>query len=258
MPDSSITITSWNVNGIRAVASKNLLPWEQEISSDLICLQEVKAHPEQLSPELITPNGYKSFFNSAERKGYSGVAIYAKHEPMNIHTSIGHDRFDTEGRLLHLTYPSFHIMNVYMPNGGGKEENLLYKLDAYDALLAYLEPIKDEHIIIVGDFNIAYDDRDLHDPDRNRNSVMYTPTERKKIHTLVEDLSFTDTFRTIEQEGGHYTWWPYWRNARERDHGWRIDYILCSQPTTQALTNAQIHKTIFGSDHCPIEASFTF
>lgn len=244
-------ILSWNVNGLRAVYKRNFLQWLENSGADIVCLQETKAQPDQLTPDLINPKGYYSYFNSATRKGYSGVAVYTKEKPRSVENKLGLERFDDEGRVLELEYPEFTLFNFYIPNGGQQKENLDYKLDVYNRLIDYLKTIKDKNIILIGDFNIAHKEIDLARPEDNQDSIMFTPKERKQIDRLV-GLDFTDTFREFHKEGGRYTWWSYMAEARARNLGWRIDYTFTSKTLTPKLKNAFILSEVMGSDHCPV------
>jgi len=171
-------IISWNVNGIRAVYRKNFFKWMRKTNPDILCLQEIKAQKEQIPEELVKPKGYYAYFNFAERKGYSGVAIYTRRKPLKIEYKLGLKRFDQEGRILKLKYPDFTLINVYLPHGGRQKENLGYKLEVYNYLFRYLKNVRSKNIILIGDFNIAHQDIDLARPRQNRNNIMFTPEER--------------------------------------------------------------------------------
>lgn len=259
MPVGRVTmkIISWNVNGIRAILKTGFWEWFEKTKADFYCLQETKAQPEQISPSLFMPKNYFSFFNSAAKKGYSGVAVYTKIPPLSIELKIGFKRFDNEGRFLKLNYKNFALINIYLPHGGRGKENLGYKLEAYDSLLRYLEKLKNQNVILIGDFNIAHQEIDLARPEQNKNNIMFTPEERKQIDKLIK-LGFIDTFRKFHKDGGHYTWWPYSANARQRNLGWRIDYVFVSKSLLPKLKNAFILQEITGSDHCPIGIRLTF
>jgi len=244
-------IISWNVNGLRAVCKKGFLGWLGKTNADIICLQEIKIQPEQLPSDLINPKNYYSFFNFANKKGYSGVAVYVKKKPLSIEKKLGMERFDKEGRILRLEFPDFILINIYIPHGGRQKENLDYKLEVYGYLLNYLKKVENKNIILIGDFNIAHQEIDLARPKGNKNNTMFTPEERKQIDKIIE-LGFVDTFRKFHKDGGHYTWWPYAFNARQRNLGWRIDYAFVSKPLIPKLKNAFILNKVPGSDHCPI------
>ncbi len=244
-------IVSWNVNGIRAVHKKGFLKWLNKSQADIVCLQETKAKPEQLEPELIKPFNYYSFFNSAQRKGYSGTAVYTKTNPEKIDYFSGFKEFDQEGRIMKLKFPDFLLINLYLPQGGRRKENMPYKIGIYDYLLKYFRKIKDENVILIGDFNVAHEEIDLARPKDNKNNTMFTSQEREKIDQII-DLGFVDSFRKFNKRGSNYTWWPYFYNARQRNLGWRIDYAFVSQPLTLKLKKAFILPQVKGSDHCPI------
>jgi len=244
-------ILSWNVNGIRAVYKKGFLKWFRNSKSDIICLQEIKAQKEQLPTDLLNLDEYHLYFNFATKKGYSGVAVFTKKKPERIEYKLGLERFDQEGRILKLKYPNFILVNIYLPHGGRQKENLDYKLDCYKYLLNYLKRIKDKGIILIGDFNIAHQEIDLARPKDNQNNIMFTPEERKQIDKIIS-IGFTDTFRKFNKQTGHYTWWPYMANARQRNLGWRIDYAFTSKKITSRLKHTFILDRVNISDHCPI------
>lgn len=244
-------ILSWNVNGLRAVYKKGFLDWFKKTPPEILCFQETKLQEDQLPQELKNLPGNFSFYNSAVKKGYSGVAVFAKTKPEKVITKFNHTRFDQEGRFLQLEFPYFTLINLYLPHGGRGKENLGYKLEVYDHLLKYLEKLKNQKVVLTGDFNIAHQEIDLARPKDNKKNIMFTPEERKQIDKIIE-LGFTDTFRKFHQEGGNYSWWPYFLNARERNLGWRIDYTFASKPLLSELKEAFILSEIKGSDHCPI------
>lgn len=243
-------ILSWNVNGIRSVYKKGFLEWLEESNADIVCLQEIKAFPDQLPFDLTYLTGYHPFFNAAIRKGYSGVAVYTKKPPLQVEKKLGVKRFDEEGRLLLLRYSNFTIINLYMPHGKHDQSDLGYKLNTYDYLLNYLKQSMEKGTILSGDFNIAHKEIDLARPRENRNNIMFTSGERQRLDRLAQ-LSFSDSFRKFNKDDGNYTWWPY-GDARERNLGWRIDYIFTSKNLTPILKDAFILKKVEGSDHCPI------
>lgn len=243
-------IISWNVNGIRAIYKRNFLNWLTKSRADIVCLQELKAQTEQLPPDLLKPKNYYAYFNQAVKKGYSGVVVYTKQKPIRVDYKLGLKRFDQEGRILKLQYPQFTLINLYLPHGGREKENLDYKLKVYQRLLNYLKRIKNKNIILIGDFNIAHQEIDLARPKDNRNNIMFTPAEREQIDKLI-NLGFTDTFRKFNQKPGHYTWWPYFNNCRQRNLGWRIDYAFVSTKLIPKLKSAFILNRVSGSDHCP-------
>lgn len=239
-------IISWNVNGLRAVYKKNFLGWFEKTKADIICLQETKAQKEQLSDDLINIKGYHSFFNSAQKKGYSGVAVFTKKRPLSVKGKLGHKRFDSEGRILELEFSGFTLVNLYIPHGGRQKENLDYKLEVYEDILKYIK----EKTIVLGDFNVAHEEIDLARPKDNKNNIMFTIEEREQISRILK-LGFKDTFRELHPKEKKYTWWPYFANARERNLGWRIDYVFSSKPFKDAF----ILTNVSGSDHCPVGIS---
>ena len=248
-------IITWNVNGLRSVWQKGFLAFVSQTKPDILCLQEIKIQPEQLE-KLEVPKGYCLFSNCAQRKGYSGVAIYlnkscARSHLAQIENSLGLDRFDDEGRFLQLKFPKFTLINLYLPHGGRQKENLDYKLKVYDFLLKRLARRKNRPLILAGDFNVAHQEIDLARPRQNQNNIMFTPAERKQLDDLIT-LGFIDTFRVLNPEGGHYTWWPYFADARKRNLGWRIDYCFVSKLLLPRLKKSFILSKVLGSDHCPV------
>lgn len=243
-------IVSWNVNGLRSVSKKGFSDWVKKEKADIVCLQEIKVQEEQLTSEVLKPQGYYSFFNSAKKKGYSGVLIYSKRRPFSVKRKLGIPRFDDEGRILELNYKNFILVNLYLPHGGRKKENLKYKLNVYSKLLTKLRR-NNKKLILIGDFNIAHQEIDLERSKQNTNNIMFTPEERNQISNIL-NLGYVDTFRIFNKKGGNYSWWPYMRNARQRNLGWRIDYCFISENLLRRLTNAFILPEVFGSDHCPI------
>lgn len=244
-------ILSWNVNGLRSVYKKGFLGWLRDSQADIVCLQETKAQEEQLPFDLTKLTNYHAYFSSAARKGYSGVAVYSKEVPSQVVRLLGAPRFASEGRALLLEYPEFILLNLYMPHGGRQKENLGYKLAAYDFFLEYLDQLGGKGVILAGDFNIAHREIDLARPNENRDNTMFTPEERQRIDRLLE-TGFTDSFRKFNQGGGNYTWWPYYADARKRNLGWRIDYVLVSRELVPKLKDAFILRDVAGSDHCPV------
>ena len=243
-------IISWNVNGLRSVYKKGALDFKK-MSADILCLQEIKASKEQLNSELVNPKDYYVYFNSAQRKGYSGTVVYSREKPLSWEKKMGLKRFDDEGRFLRLDYSKFTLINLYLPHGGRQKENLGYKLETYDCLLRYLHKLKSKKIILVGDFNVAHKEIDLARPNQNKNNTMFTIKEREQIDRLI-NLGFMDSFRKFNSGRNNYTWWPYFANARARNLGWRIDYAFVAQKLISRLKNAFILTKLKGSDHCPI------
>jgi exodeoxyribonuclease-3 len=246
-------ILSWNINGIRAAERKGIIEWTMKEEPDILCLQETKAQPEQLSKKLLNIEKYKSYFSSAERKGYSGVAVYTKEEPINIEYGLGVDRFDIEGRTIILYFEKFILYNIYYPNGGASDIRLQYKMDFYDAFIERV--LKDEKhkkpVYICGDFNTAHKEIDLARPKENSNISGFLPMERAWIDKFIES-GYIDTFREFNKEGENYSWWDYKTRARERNVGWRIDYFFSNAEGRKILDDAFIMPDVMGSDHCPV------
>ncbi len=243
---------SWNVNGIRAVERKNALDWFYEQEPDILCLQETKAMKEQLSKKLTEPPGYHAFFHSAEKKGYSGTAIYTKKKPVSVSTSVGVDEFDAEGRVLNVEFEDFSLFNVYFPNGRAKPERLVYKLEFYDRFLKIIDKVrKEKPVIFCGDLNTAHKPIDLAHPKENEINSGFLPIEREWIDKVIEH-DYIDTFRHFDDSPEMYSWWDYKTRARERNVGWRLDYFFVSEELLPKLKNAFIMSDIMGSDHCPV------
>lgn len=244
-------IISWNVNGIRAVQRKGFLDWFNKEQPDILCVQETKAHPEQLDEDIKNPAGYHSYFSSAQKKGYSGVATFTQKEPQNVsYDFAGQDHHD-EGRIVVTEYKEFILINVYFPNGKASPERLAYKMQFYEDTLKYLKTLKKPHII-TGDVNTAHTEIDLARPKDNEKISGFLPEERAWIDTLVA-AGYTDTFRHLHKEGDNYTWWSMRTRARERNVGWRIDYFFVSNDLLPKLKSASILSDVMGSDHCPID-----
>ncbi len=244
-------ILTWNVNGLRAIYKKNFLKTFKKLNADIFCLQELRAEKNELPNEIQEIKGYYSFFNpSSIKKGHSGTAIYSKIKPEKVKYKIGFKEFDKQGRIILLEYSKFILLNLYLPYGGRKKENLKFKIESYKKLFNFLKKLKKD-IILLGDFNIAHKEIDLARPEENKNNIMFTIEERRQIDFLIEKLNFIDSFRLLNKKGGIYTWWPFFRNARERNLGWRIDYIFISKNLKKYLKSSFILPKIMGSDHCP-------
>jgi len=249
----TIRLASWNVNGVRAVEKKGFLEWLHEASPDVLCLQETKAHPDQLGNSLLNPLDYKADWDYPERKGYSGVATFTRPMPHEVAPGFGIERFDAEGRVLVSRYDAFTLLNVYFPNGKMSDERLRYKLAFYDAFLDHLKVRLDggENLVVCGDFNTAHTEIDLSHPKENVRVSGFLPEERAWMDRLVE-AGFTDSFRMFNKEGGNYTWWDMRTRARERNIGWRLDYFFVSEDLASRVTEASILSDVYGSDHCPV------
>lgn len=246
-------LLSWNVNGIRAVERKGYWDWVCNNQADIICLQETKAHEEQLSKKIKNIPGFHSYFSQPERKGYSGVALYSRQEPLEVSYSFGDEKFDDEGRVILARYPDFLLYNIYFPNGKASRERLRYKMDFYESFLEKVRRFlqQGEKIVICGDVNTAHREIDLARPKENEKTSGFLPEEREWIDRLLE-VGFIDTFRVFNQEGENYSWWDLKTRARERNVGWRIDYFIISENLKDRLKDAFILPEVYGSDHCPI------
>lgn len=250
-------IYSWNVNGLRAAARKGIFDWMKTARGDVIGMQETRAMLEQLSPEVASPPRWRSHFVSAERKGYSGVGMYSRRKPDEVRALTLEERFDTEGRLQLIRFGNLSILNGYFPNGSGKNRDhsrVPYKIDFYEAVLLEANRRRDagQHVVVMGDFNTALEPIDLARPKSNHNKTSgFLDVERDALRRWV-DAGWIDTFREFESGGGHYTWWSNRPGIRERNVGWRIDYMLISASLRPLLQTAKIHPEVLGSDHCPI------
>lgn len=242
---------SWNVNGLRAVAGKGFSESFASLDADFFCLQETKMQEGQL--DLSFP-GYQSYWNYADKKGYSGTAIYTKHTPLSVAYGIGIDEHDHEGRVITLEYESFYLVTVYTPNSQDGLKRLDYRMTWDDDFRAYVKRLDEKKpVIMCGDMNVAHQEIDLKNPKSNRHNAGFTDEEREKFSELLS-AGFTDTFRYLHpDEKDIYSWWSYRFHAREKNTGWRIDYFVCSNRLQQQIASASIHTDILGSDHCPVE-----
>ncbi len=246
-------ITTWNVNGFRAVLRKDALQWVPEVDPDVLCLQEIKLQLDQISDDEASIDGYQSVWNPAERKGYSGTATFHKEAPLEVDKGLGFEKFDDEGRVILSKFEDFHLYNIYFPNGGQGNKRVPYKLEFYEKLLEICDDLheKGENIIITGDFNTAHNEIDLANPKSNEKNTGFLPEEREWIDKYLEH-DFVDAFRELYPDREDYTWWTYRFNSRERDIGWRLDYFLVSKPLMERDEDVVIHSDIMGSDHCPV------
>ena len=242
---------SWNVNGLRAVVGKGFADVFKALDADFFCLQETKMQAGQLDLEF---EGYRSYWNYAEKKGYSGTAIYSRHEPLSVTYGMGIEEHDHEGRVITLEMPDFYLVTCYTPNSQDELRRLDYRMTWEDAFRAYLlELDKTKPVIVCGDLNVAHQEIDLKNPKTNRKNAGFTDEEREKM-TVLLGSGFTDTWRFFNPDVADvYSWWSYRFKAREKNAGWRIDYFLVSNRLQDRLTDAKIHTEIFGSDHCPVE-----
>lgn len=241
---------SWNVNGLRACMGKGFAEAFGEMDADFFCLQETKLQPDQI--HLDFP-GYYQFWNSAEKKGYSGTAIFTRHKPLDVFYGIDVERHDHEGRVITLEYPDFYLVDVYTPNARRELERLDYRMDWEDSFRAYLCSLdKTKPVVVCGDMNVAHEELDLKNYKTNRGNAGFTDEERGKMTELLS-AGFTDTFRHFYPERGDaYSWWSYMFHARENNAGWRIDYFLCSDRFCEKLADSLIFPQYYGSDHCPV------
>ena len=248
----------WNVNGVRAVAKKGFFEWLKKESPDILCLQETKASPDNLTKELLEPPGYQTFWDYGERKGYSGVATFSKVQPLKVEKSFGASEFDTEGRILIAEYPEFTLCNIYFPNGKQGDIRLNYKMDFYEAFFNYVEARrrKGDKLIICGDVNTAHTEIDLAHPKENSKISGFLPKERAWLDKLVAH-GYIDTFRYFHKEPGQYSWWDMKTGARARNVGWRIDYFFITENLVGNMEKAYIMPEVMGSDHCPIALVLT-
>ncbi|MCI6461751.1 MAG: exodeoxyribonuclease III [Prevotella sp.] len=243
-------LVSWNVNGLRACAGKGFGDIFASLDADFFCLQETKMQAGQLDLQF---SGYQSYWNYADRKGYSGTCIYTRHTPLAVTYGIGIDEHDHEGRVITLEMDTFFLVCVYTPNAQDGLRRLDYRMQWEDDFRAYLMSLDTRKpVIVCGDLNVAHNDIDLKNPKTNHNNPGFTDEERGKFSSLLSS-GFSDTFRELHPEDATYSWWSYRFHAREKNIGWRIDYFLCSNRIMPSVTSASIHTDIFGSDHCPVE-----
>ncbi len=241
---------SWNVNGLRACLGKGFLDFFREADADIFCLQETKLQAGQLELELP---GYHQYWNYAEKKGYSGTAVFAREEPLQVTCGMGMEEHDHEGRVITLEYPDFYFITVYTPNSQNELARLPYRMKWEDDFLAYLKKLEEKKpVVFCGDLNVAHEEIDLKNPKTNRNNAGFTDEERGKFTVLTEN-GFIDTFRYFYPDvTGVYSWWSYRFKAREKNAGWRIDYFLVSEALKDRLEDAMICHEVMGSDHCPV------
>ncbi len=249
----SIELVSWNVNGLRACAKAGFGKWFTKHAADVVCLQEIKAKREQLTPELLNPGKYHAFFNSAEKPGYSGVAIYSKKEPLDVRAGMGVPEFDREGRVLLAEFKNFSIVSAYFPNSQREHQRLGYKLAFCKEFHAFCERerARGKTLLVCGDWNIAHSEIDLKNPKSNSKNAGFLPEERAWMSEF-QGHGYIDCFRHFTKDPGHYTWWSYRPGVRERNIGWRLDYFM-THGEDKARLKASTHLTkVMGSDHCPV------
>lgn len=247
-------LITWNVNGIRASYKVGFMEWLATESPDILGMQEIKAEPHQLEPDLSQPEGYHAFWNPAERKGYSGTALFTKRAPVSISYELGDPEFDREGRTIIAEYEDFVLINAYFPNGGRDLSRVPFKLAYYDLFLKKCDALRAEgkSIIFCGDLNTAHREIDLARPKQNQQTTGFLPEERVWLDRYVE-AGYVDIFRERNPDlAGAYTWWSFMANARSKNIGWRIDYFFITPDLRERVVDAAIHPEIMGSDHCPI------
>ncbi len=243
-------LISWNVNGLRACAGKGFADSFKALDADFFCLQETKMQAGQLD---IAFDGYESYWNYAEKKGYSGTAIFTKMKPLSVSYGMGVEPHDHEGRIITLEMPDFYLVTVYTPNSQDGLRRLDYRMQWEDDFRHFLKSLDAKKpVVVCGDMNVAHEEIDIKNPKTNRRNAGFTDEEREKMTTLLND-GFIDTFRTLYPEQVTYSWWSYRFHAREKNAGWRIDYFLTSERLRPRITDAKIHTEIMGSDHCPVE-----
>lgn len=243
-------LISWNVNGIRACLNKGFADAFKQLDADIFCIQETKCQPEQIELEF---EGYTSYWNSAEKKGYSGTAIFTKQKPINVTYGIGIEEHDKEGRVITLEFEKFYMVDIYTPNSKRKLERLDYRQIWEDVIRKYLLKLNEtKPVIMCGDLNVAHKEIDLKNPKTNRHNAGFTDEERQKMTELL-DAGFTDSFRYLYPDKENaYSWWSYMGHAREKNVGWRIDYFIVSKSIENQIKEAKIYPEIMGSDHCPV------
>lgn len=256
---STISFASWNVNGVRAVAKKGFYEWLDKHKPDIVGIQETKISADQLHPDLSAPPGYVSYWSHAEKRGYSGVALFVREKPVSISEGINAPKFDREGRTLVADYGDFVLLNIYYPNGKMSEERLQYKLDFYEAFLKYAQKLRKQgkKLIVCGDFNTAHKEIDLDSPKRNVGISGFLPSERAWMDKFVSK-GYVDTFRMVDETPKKYSWWHVMTGARARNVGWRIDYFFITDDLRNNLNHAGIQHEILGSDHCPVTLKLDF
>lgn len=243
-------LISWNVNGLRACAGKGFGESFKALDADVVCLQETKMQAGQLDLEF---DGYESYWNYADKKGYSGTAIYTRVTPLSVSNDIGIDEHDHEGRVITMEFDDFYLVCVYVPNSQDELKRLTYRMKWEDDFRSYVSRLAEKKgVVICGDLNVAHNDIDIKNPASNRHNAGFTDEERGKFNALL-DAGFVDSWRMLNPDTVKYSWWSYRFKARERNAGWRIDYFIVSEAMKDRISGAEIHNEIFGSDHCPVE-----
>lgn len=257
---TSLDLYSWNVNGVRAIHRKGFLNWVDRVGPDILGIQETKARPEQLDQELSNPQGYKAFWDSAERKGYSGVALFTRQDPLDVTFGLGIEDFDREGRTITAHYDAFSLITTYVPNGARDHQRVPFKMAFKQALFRRCQELREggRSVVLCGDINTAHREVDLARPRQNQDHTGFLPQERAWIDKLIQ-AGYMDTYRSLHpKQEGAYTWWAYWGNARARNVGWRLDYFFVSPDLRDRVESADILDHVEGSDHCPIHLRLTW
>ncbi len=257
---NQLKITTWNVNGLRAALRNGIWEWIGAYSPDVLCLQEIRVRPEQLTEaQLQIFEDYRIIWNPAERPGYSGVATFVKDEILDFDMGLGNDNFDMEGRVIWTNHSNFSLYNIYFPNGGRDHSRVPYKLDFYAYLLDICEnrQVLEEKFVICGDFNTAHQEIDLRNPKENANTTGFLREERDWIDEYLNH-GFVDVYRNLYPDKEQYSWWTYRYGARQRNIGWRLDYFLLTNNMTSTVSDVIIHDDVFGSDHCPVTLMLEF
>ena len=255
----STRILSYNVNGIRAAFNKGFGDWLKTESPDILCMQETKAQPEQIDKKAFEYYGYHTYVNSAEKKGYSGVALFSKKEPLFVDYDMGISKFDTEGRILRADFENFTVLSVYIPSGTTGDVRQDFKMEFLEAFTSFITNLRKErpNLIISGDYNICHKPIDINFPKKHEKMSGFLPEEREWFDKYIE-TGLVDSFRVFNQESEQYSWWSYRANAREKNLGWRIDYHIATKPLRNHLQSARILQHVVHSDHCPIEVVLDF
>ena len=251
-------IISYNLNGIRSAINKGLIDWIREKEADIICLQELKANDHQVEVDELEKMGYHIYWHAAEKKGYSGVAIFSKIKPLHVEYGCGIEKYDREGRILRADYQNFSIMSLYIPSGSSGEERQAFKMEFLEDFLMYIIELKKKfpHLIISGDYNICHKPIDIHNPVSNKKSSGFLPEEREWVTEFLNH-GFIDTFRYFNEGPHRYSWWSFRFNARKKNLGWRIDYHMATEEMKERLKKADIFEQVVHSDHCPVFLEIT-
>jgi len=246
-------IISYNVNGIRAALKKGFMDWVNAAQPDVLCLQEIKAMPEQLEPAFLDTLEFYHYWYPAEKKGYSGVALWSKSKPLHVEYGCGIEKYDKEGRVIRMDFENYSVMSVYMPSGSSGDERQAFKMNWLEDFQAYIDELKKEFpkLIISGDYNICHKAIDIHNPTRNAKTSGFLPEEREWMSQFI-DAGFVDSFRAFNASPHHYSWWSYRANARAKNLGWRIDYNMVSSAMEDRMSRAAILSEAKHSDHCPV------